>query len=100
MDQTAAFRIHMEPGETDLVVWWAETDAIPGLTVAAPTLRALRILINEAVRHHLGDAVRIDLDLVVPELEGDQAPIAASDILPDLPLGSKARSTLISIFAA
>jgi len=60
------FAIHLEPADQD-VVWWAETDGLPGFSAAAPTLRELRTLIEEAVRLHLGTDAEIGLELITAE---------------------------------
>jgi hypothetical protein len=49
----ATFYIHVEAAETE-IVWWAETPDVAGLSLAAPTLSALRRLIDEASLRHLG----------------------------------------------
>jgi predicted RNase H-like HicB family nuclease len=66
------FAIHLEPADQD-VVWWAETDGLPGFSAAAPTLRELRTLIEEAVRLHLGTDAEIGLELIteVPASNAD-----------------------------
>ena len=91
---SATFRVYLEATDTD-IVWWADTDAVPGLSLAAPTLRALRTLVEEAARRHIGLNAVVALDLVVYEHEADQGPVASSEILPSLPIGEKVRSALI-----
>jgi predicted RNase H-like HicB family nuclease len=78
--------IHLDPTESD-VVWWAESADLPGFSAAAPTLRDLRKLIDEAVSMEVGEA-EIDLQLVgeepareAPEvmLKGAPAGLSAAD---------------------
>lgn len=74
------FAIHLDPTDRD-IVWWAETENLPGLSVAAPTLRELRTLIEQAVSLHIGEAA-INLVLVTddapsnPETSVKDAPFA------------------------
>ena len=56
------FQIHTEPVSGHLA-WWAESDAIPGLSLAADSLHELRSLIDEAVIEHLGEGTEFDLAL-------------------------------------
>jgi hypothetical protein len=93
--EPATFYIHLEPADRD-IVWWAETEAVPGLSIAAPTLRALRGMIEEAARDHLRD-VQIELELVANEPETEHAPVAASEMLPPRPAGAAVRTALIPI---
>lgn len=62
----ALFRIHLEVADRE-AVWWAETPAVPGLSVAAPTLKELRILISEAVVANIGPDEPVELQLVAEE---------------------------------
>ncbi len=52
------FVVHLEPAEETGVVWWAETSALPGLSVAADTLEELRALALEAVDLHIDPKAR------------------------------------------
>jgi len=65
---SATFRVHVEPTEGRLV-WWAETAAVPGLSVAADSLPELRALISEAVSIHLPGKPEIVLQLAADEPE-------------------------------
>jgi hypothetical protein len=56
------FQIHTEPVSGHLA-WWAESDEIPGLSLAADSLPELRSLIEEAVIEHLGEGTEVDLAL-------------------------------------
>ncbi len=61
----AVFYIHLEVVDRE-AVWWAETPAVPGLSVAAATLKELRSLVAEAGAAHLpGD--RVEFQLVADE---------------------------------
>lgn len=64
------FYVHMEPVEHD-IAWWAEAEALPGLSVAASTLRELRVLIEEAVQQQAGQDSEISLELVAESAESD-----------------------------
>lgn len=96
---SVTFHIHMEPAN-DEVVWWAEADAVPGLSVAAPTLRELRTLIDEAARLRLGGDVEISLELIadVDDTGSDTQGITESATL-DLPMSvtPPIRRTLIHV---
>ena len=65
------FAIHIEPTPEGGVVWWAETPAIAGLSVAADSLQELYPLALEAVEQHLGAEARLDVrfDLVTAPAE-------------------------------
>jgi predicted RNase H-like HicB family nuclease len=75
-----SFAIHLEPTDTD-VVWWAESEGMPGWSATAPTLRELRTLIEEAVRLYISDEVEIAMELVpdLPDAPGlpEGAPVAS-----------------------
>lgn len=68
---TAVFYVHVELTDHHDVVWWAETPAVTGLTVAAASLAELSPLIDDAVRRHLGKRAKIALELVADEPERD-----------------------------
>lgn len=95
LTQAATFRIYIERTGKG-IAWWADTEAVPGLSVAAPTLRELRTLIDEATRLHLGESTAVSLELIVNEQEPEQAPVTTSEILPSLPVGAEIRSTLFA----
>lgn len=85
---TVTFKIHLEPADSGWV-WWSETDAVPRLSIAAPTLAELRGLIDEAVAKHLDASDDIFLDLVVDEEPVEAAPFTPSNVLP-FPIASGA----------
>ena len=91
----------MEPGETE-VVFWAESDAVPGLSIAAPSLRALRLLIDEAVTRHLPRDAEVSLELVAstPESEAETALFELPDIVPARPAGPPIRQVVIPLASA
>jgi len=60
----AVFDIYVDAVPESGIVWWAETSAVPGLTVAADSLVELRRLITEATAAHLGSDVIVTLTLV------------------------------------
>ena len=66
MMTVAVFNIHLEVVDRE-AVWWADTPAAPGLSVAAPTLKELRALIAEAAASNLGPDDAVDLQLVTEE---------------------------------
>ena len=98
---SVTFYIHLEPVERD-VVWWAETDAVPGLSVAASTLRELRTLIDEAVRRHLGHEAEASLELVADEAQAAADRDLAELSGVDLPAGgtSSSPNTLVRLGTA
>ena len=83
----AEFQVHVEPTERGLG-WWARTEAVDGLSVAASSLSELRALIDEAVAEHLGPEAEVELKLVVDEPEpafaGHQAVLM--EFASDLPI--------------
>jgi predicted RNase H-like HicB family nuclease len=89
------FRVYLESGEHD-VVWWAESDDLPGLSVAAPTLMRLRTLISEAAERHVGVGAEVDLELVGEPVEDEQPSMVAVN-LPSLPVGAEVRKILITV---
>lgn len=89
-DTMPRFRVYLEPATHD-VVWWADTDAVPGLTVVADTLRELRALIDEAAAAHLG-TTEVALDLIVEEDEPENLPAVPDEPKDTLPRGSEVRS--------
>lgn len=53
---TILVTVEMEPaGPEGPLVWWAKVPDIPGLRVAAPSLRELEFLAREAVREALAE---------------------------------------------
>ena len=92
------FTIYIEPTEHD-VVWWAESAAIPGLSVAAPTLRELRVLIEEAVRSSVGDAeIGLELATDLPSSDGDSRSVTFKNQPVEISQGDVARfkTTLVA----
>jgi predicted RNase H-like HicB family nuclease len=83
----ATFSIHLEPTDTD-VVWWAESDDLPGFSGAASTLRELRGLIEEAVRLHLADEAEIALELVAEPLSSNPEGLGQLEGVPEADLRS------------
>lgn len=74
IDTNVEFLVHLEPAPESGQVWWAETAAVPGLSVAAESLQELFVLALEAVGRELGPAARFGVRFdLVPE-----APATAS----------------------
>ena len=88
----------MEPALTDLV-WWAESDSIPGWSAAADSLMGLRELIDAAVATQLSSPRELYLDLVVDDPDSDATPagIEAPRSEYDLPaaIGARSRMTVL-----
>ncbi|MFV2063473.1 MAG: type II toxin-antitoxin system HicA family toxin [Chloroflexota bacterium] len=82
----AIFRVHIESGISE-VVWWADTDAIPGFSAAADSLRELRALIDEAAAQHLDPDAVVALELIasVPEPDSQNEPAEIPEELLTLP---------------
>jgi hypothetical protein len=92
----ATFYIHVEPAETE-IVWWAETPDVAGLSLAAPTLRALRRLIDEASLRHLGPDTPVELVLVEDEPDTANPVLGDLDQLaPTVSVGEPSRRALAS----
>ena len=93
-----AMNIHMELADDD-IVWWAETEAVPGLSVAAPTLRELRALIDEAVARYVDHSVVLSLELVADVAGADSESYGGLGVdRPELPVAAlpPLRSTVVS----
>lgn len=81
---SVTFLVHLEPSPETGAVWWAETTAIPGLSVAADTLAELEALAREAVALHRPEAhndVRFVLAPSPPPTAGEAATLILDDRL-------------------
>jgi len=68
--------VHLDTADSGSMVWWADTADIPGLTVAAASLKELEILSREAVLQAGVDDPTVELRLV-DEAQPSAAEIAA-----------------------
>ena|SRR5271157_4215150 len=93
------FAIYLEATDDNEVVWWAEADALPGLSVAAPTLRELRRLIEEAVRMRVGDA-EISLELAANLPPSETIEVTIKDAPVDLSGSDAAQVRFLTALAA
>jgi predicted RNase H-like HicB family nuclease len=95
----ATFQVHMDLGTSE-IIWWADTEAIPGFSAAADSLKDLRVLIDEAAVTHLGAGTTVALELVadvpVPESE-NEPPERSEDPRPGLFDGSEVRQTIVMV---
>ena len=57
MSSTIEFLVHVEPADDGWLVWWAETAAVEGLSIAGDTLAHLTLLAREAAERALGPDV-------------------------------------------
>lgn len=74
--------VHLGTADSGTVVWWADSTDIPGLTVAAPSLRELEILSRAAVLEAGLDDPTVELHLV------DEAPPSAAEFTLHLDRGA------------
>jgi predicted RNase H-like HicB family nuclease len=92
----AVFNIHVELAQSEFV-WWAETPEVRGLNLAAPSLRELRLLIDEAAAAHLPADADVRLQLAVPERVPVNPADSQLDRLPTAPasVGPSADTTFL-----
>jgi hypothetical protein len=77
--------IHVGLAEKE-IVWWAESDELPGVTVAAPTLMQMREELDQVLTDlsaEQGDEIVIGQEMLAPA-EGDASELAPATIGQDI----------------
>ena len=92
--------VHIEVADEG-IVWWAESNGIPGWTAAAPTLRDLRVLVDEALADLVDASEAVRLELVAdppppPPARAEDLPGGVPSIEPST-IGESWRSRTVEV---